>query len=165
VNRENMLKVADAIENETVRFNMAVWIGHQTDHEYGDVTGFTSGQKDTCGTACCIGGTADLLRNREMIASGGYSFHGFGWRDIISDSKAAEWLGLSLDEANTLFIANEYRTGVSYSSNETAYGYINERRHLVPNALRWMAESGEVSWKKGFEYAECLVKERELEQA
>jgi hypothetical protein len=172
MNRENMLKVADAIEQEIVNFNMSTWVEYGNDSSRGvqAAVKYVNGHIDTCGTIACVGGTANLLDFREQRGNVESKWDrkrrrvrdGRVLQDEAGTNRAARWLGLSDTDADNLFYAREFSRGSGSANSMVAFSIVNENRGLVPNALRWMAESGEVSWKKGFEYARCVHKEKKL---
>lgn len=139
MNKANMLRVADAIENENVYghplgFDMSKWVSQ------GD-----------CGTVACVGGTCQLLQGIDLETAIENS------SNMGSQFDTGEWLGLDFNDTVKLFGAAEYVKGGNYMFSRKQYDHINKNKHLVPDALRYMAESGRVSWAEGFKYAQCVV--------
>lgn len=153
MNKTNMLRVADSIESENLaKFDMRVW--HGEGFEWNDSA---SPFYSSCGTVACVGGTA-----MAIMASDNLWRYKLSSKDHVPMSEGnvqsvADWLGLSYREAHDLFSASEIGTSIS---PDEKYRYVNERKHLVPDALRYMAETGDTSWIKGFEYAECVQQEK-----
>lgn len=94
--------------------------------------GFVSDGNEPCGTHACVAGFACLIEDGRI--------------DYNVKYRGSELLGLDYEESEHLFYY---------------VGYVNSNRDLVPDALRWMAESGEIDWIKGFEYARCVRDEME----
>lgn len=116
MNTENMLRVADAIEEESIaKFNMGAWVG-----------------TSCCGTVACVAGFATLLEP--------------GVRSHRSWSERGEKiLGLTDSEAEELFYGGPH-----------SLDWLTRQKKLVPDAIRWMALTGEVSWRKAIEVAKCV---------
>lgn len=125
MNRENILKVAQAIEDAAkpdakpeFGFNMA---GFRAIRGYWpDRTGHD------CGTTCCIAGWA--------AGTGGD-----GWQ---IEARARERLGLTISEANRLFFAEDAEGNISTDLEKV------EPAHAVA-VLRHLAETGVVDWTVG----------------
>lgn len=150
MNKENMHKVADAIERELVAFNMVNW--------------HTPYFSDSCGTAACVGGTAELImlyENLETpVTESEFFAQSFNSPRMGDEQirRTSEWLGISYWDAFSLFMASS----VALRDDQTdRFEYVNENRDLVPDALRWMAETGKTNWMEAFEYARCVRKEKE----
>lgn len=125
MNRENILAVADAIEQHSIPelgFNMYDYV---CDAEVLDRRGLSDMSGSGCGTTACIAGWA------KAIALGRTPQNYFGVHE-----DAQHWLGLSLEQADTLF----YGLGrgiISLPDISSA--------HAV-SVLRHLAETGEVDW-------------------
>ena len=131
MNRENILAVADAIENQSIPdlgFNMGGFIV-ETGDDWQDKSG------RSCGTVACIAGTAHVLRTGDRTIG-----HNVRDYDCTPD---AEWLGLTEDEADGLFFA------VSASAN--LYEITPSQAVSV---LRHLAETGEVDWERALHSTE-----------
>lgn len=124
MNKENVLKVADAIETGAlvkrgIGFNMAL-IADYSDELFQD-------QIDNCGTICCIAGTAFAIRYPRTTA-----------KSIVTTGaditrRAAEYLGLNDRAASDLFYPRHLiLTKVKPSEAVTV--------------LRHLAKTGEVDW-------------------
>lgn len=131
MNREMMHRIADAIEAGQIG-GRDVRFNMYTwvDQAYDRDGGHW------CGTAACVAGYAYLYQNGAV------------GRKIRGNVKleAQDILDLSDMEARHLFVDH--------------LGFVTRNRELVPDALRWMAETGQVSWSKGFEYARCVEKKQ-----
>jgi hypothetical protein len=124
MNKENILKVADAIENATltkdhgIGFNMAYFFessGHLEDHTHQE-----------CGTTACIAGWASLISEKEVAARDD--------PDVMEDV-AMEYLGLSNMQAVDLFYARCVRKPMADITQAEAV-----------RVLRHLAETGKVDW-------------------
>lgn len=80
MNRENILKVADVIEDHANKFDMDVWGAGDLLHN--------------CGSAGCIGGWTLALFEND--ASG-------------HSARASEYLGLTTEQGDELFFPSNYR--------------------------------------------------------
>ena len=125
MNRENVLKVADAIEQHSIPdlgFNMSQWVGR--DGEYSDRSGHQ------CQTTACIAGwAAAVATGKTMAPNGPYDFgatDGAGYRKAAV-TIAREFMGLTQDH---LF----------WGGN----GYTTPLKAVA--VLRHLAETGEVDW-------------------
>lgn len=95
--------------------------------EHLDMGGFA------CNTSCCIAGFAMKLAEPQT-----FNDYLTGRLGAISfATRAQHQLGLDTSQTGELFYTNPYT--------------INERRHQVPAALRWMAETGYVDWDRAFQ--------------
>lgn len=133
VNKANVLRVADAIENaELVKrgigFNMSNYIapaGAPVDGLGPDMSGHG------CGTVACIAGTACALMHPRTRAHTLVK-KSSGW-ELCPFDEAGEYLGLSMEDAEDLFIpGNEDINSITPA-------------HAVA-VLRHLAETGEVDW-------------------
>lgn len=122
MNRENVLKVADAIEKHSIPdlgFNMAAYL--------------TSNEPDKsghgCGTVACIAGWAfEVSTNRRPV----------DWHDDV-DGVAAAFFGIDARTAEKLFVPLA-------DVRATFFPLLHaEPRHAVA-VLRHLAETGEVDW-------------------
>lgn len=148
MNKTNMLRVADAIEAENKTFQMNTWFDdsrgdRMRDHSY-DIRKIADGESMTsCGTVACVGGWANVLEIRDTQTIFDPLWDG--------SERATRFLELSEDEARDLFM------GIGAPGN---WHWMNDNRKLVPDALRYMAETGEIDWSEGFKYAECVEREK-----
>lgn len=131
MNAELMLRVADAVESENVR-------GHRVTLNMHSWHGPDLGP--SCGTTACIGGYVDLFVHEEIDVSRFYN-------DMSVFRTAQDALDLT------------YRDAWALMTDSENYSWINRNKDLVPDALRWMAMTGEISWGKGLQAARC-VRER-----
>ena len=128
MNRENLLHVADAIENHKIQdlgFNMSTWNDVTADWAI-DHSGHS------CGTVACIGGTAAVLMSARNPRN--------QWN---SEAKAANWLGLSSRERHLLFFGKP--TGVEFLCDVQA-------KHAVATC-RYAAEHNVIDWDKAQTWA------------
>lgn len=122
-NTENILKVADAIENHTIEglgFNMGNFIG-SADAAHADKTGHN------CGTIACVAGWSYAVRNGGVKPEP-VDVEDFKWE------VDGEWFGLETQKANILF-----------------YGYPGDgdsspKPEKAVAVLRHLAATGEVDW-------------------
>ncbi len=125
MNKENILTVADAIENhdrtDGIGFHMG---GFYDEGSIGGAARDYAGHK--CGTAACIAGWTVHVLNPVWL-SGGLS--GLG-------EEAANLLGLSEDKADRLFWARGCSTGLN--------GGITPSEAVC--VMRNLVKTGEVSW-------------------
>lgn len=129
VNRENVTKVADAIENHSIKwlgFNMDSWLEKASDR-------YASGRDKSghkCGTVGCIGGWTDVIRlnltedsDHDQVLN-------------LPDHESAAFLGLSAREGASLFHPYEIRDWTKITP-----------AHAV-RVLRHLAETGKVDWSQ-----------------
>lgn len=165
MNRENMAKVADAIEQENVQFDMATWNHNSlyTAATFGDA----ASKGDFCGTSACIGGTATLLQAMDKVKeSKNYSIQIVHAHVAIDSNElvdtSASWLGLDEEEAHDLFFCHKLARELYGNDNSDnlrkSYAYINRLRKYVPDALRWMIHTGTVDWKQALKAAKKAAK-------
>jgi len=121
MNKENVLKVADAIENHSIPklgFNMGLF--------YAKREGETDHTGHNCGTVACIAGWAYTVErgkmNRNLVAAENAAYNA-----------AKKWLDLSASEASALF----------YPRWEVRHSVTTQQAVTV---LRNFAETGEVDW-------------------
>ena len=128
MNRENVLKVADAIENHTIEglgFNM---LTYGSEH-YRDRSGHN------CGTVACIAGYAQALSG-----------------DIAEyiPTQAKLFLDLTDDEANELFLRTKERHEIEYNVEEDLCKADELLDNTTPqeavDVLRYLAATGKVDW-------------------
>lgn len=136
VNKKNVLKVADAIENATlvkrgIGFNMAYFAETPT-AKYPD-------HIDGCGTICCIAGHAFALKHPRMSAR--------KIRNIEADihGEAQVWLGLNHNQTSELFYHVPEDPGPSWDF-ETRRSSITPQEAV--RTLRRLAETGRVDWSE-----------------
>lgn len=126
MNRELMLKVADAIEFHNlprVHFDMN-WVLADTD--------------DGCGTAACIAGHVLLIEHPEYIKEENRKG---------SMREAAELLGLHEGERLVLFTPVESDFCHRLSATEwDCFKFLNRHPKLTADALRWMANNDRIHW-------------------
>jgi len=122
MNREMILKVADAIEaaakpeaKPTLGFNMGDWVSNR----HYDVSGHF------CGTTACIAGWTLAVSGQELSAEDSAQYLG-----IRNEAEAI--LGLSCDKAEDLF--------VNYPD------FSDPTPSQAAAVLRHLAETGEVNW-------------------
>ena len=136
VNRENVLKVAEAIETGAlvergIGFNMA---------RYGAaVDDIAKDHIDNCGTVCCIAGYALALKRPDI------SGEDIAGEHFNIEAEATRYLGLDLGDAGELFLPQP-----PYSR---PWNQIDHQRYLAQitpaqavRVLRHLAETGEVDW-------------------
>jgi hypothetical protein len=123
MNKERILKLADIIEKQP----------HTTPQQ---PDGFTmSNWTHDCGTPACICGWANHELNKETSSD--------IW--LGDDRVAAEWLGLDIDTAGSLFEPSRER-----DSNPWATDWWDEITPAHAAAvLRNLAETGKVDWSVG----------------
>lgn len=118
MNKDNVLKVADAIEQHSIPdlgFNMGYWRNsvHYIDRPVRDLSGHN------CGTVACIGGWTEAVLGDPV-------------RDL---GKAGELLQLDPDRAGMLFCPDGWHTDNAKFTTARAVA-----------VLRHLAETGEVDW-------------------
>lgn len=132
MNRENILRVADAIENgELVKrgigFNMAYYMDYATHR--------TPDRIDSCGTTACIAGwTFAIFRpdtDPDFVINGSGPSIG---------RTAADLLGLTPDQRSALFTPDDFGEEEEWTNITPA--------HAVA-VLRHLAETGKVDWSVG----------------
>ena len=118
IHRERILKVAEAIENESNYFDMAsLW-----EREGG------------CDTPACIAGWTLALYTREANES-----------DYVAGiDMAGAVLGLTARQTDALFTPESLTA--DYMAGEGQQGYISRDRAV--RQLRQLAETGKVSWRR-----------------
>jgi hypothetical protein len=135
MNSLRLRQIADMIEQEHVTRGDGTHFKKRFDMQTWD-----------CGTSACIGGFATAAcsaeEKKKHIAADEFGVGTWGRYFVIG--KGA--LGLTKDEANKLFIGSVKQ--------------FNDNKHLVPDALRWMAEAREINIAKGLEYARCVALEK-----
>lgn len=130
MNKENMLKIADAIEAQQIA------TFHMSDFVY-----------NKCGTSACVAGFAHLLMAIEQKQSAPED-------NLLSADRlslAADYLGLDYADANELFYAHSLDFGVTKEETEVyGYEFIDEEEYNQHGAkvLRWMVENDNVNWKE-----------------
>lgn len=92
-------RVAKEIENRPGAFNMAFWLGLDSD-KYGEMFGLEQ-MDQSCGTTACVAGWTALLSGYAFDRSGS-TVHN-NQRSAPVSEVAAELLGLEKDVANSLF--------------------------------------------------------------
>ena len=117
MNKTNLLRVADAIEKHEIEglvFNMNLWIRAMS----------------PCGTAACIGGTADVLRLGSILAA--------RKRALVVDGEyeTGAWLGLDNVSADELF----------FSCPTTCTDFTDVTPQQAVNVLRYAAEHDVIDW-------------------
>lgn len=127
MNKENMLKIADAIEAHTIaNFRMVDFF------------------KESCGTSACVAGFAHLLMAKETGAPKPED----NFLSAPRLNQAADYLGLEYNDAYELFHA----LSLDGDGDEDTYGFEvideNEYNHHGAKVLRWMAENDNVNWKE-----------------
>ena len=126
MNRENVLKVADAIENHTIEglgFNMGSFCAI-ADRDYSDQSGHG------CGTVACIAGTAVFVELGEF--NGPLTFAEFF-------EPARDFLGLNEADAQELF----YRLSENDGLDKLL---ISTTTQEAVDVLRYLAATGKVDW-------------------
>jgi hypothetical protein len=126
MNKENILKVADAIENATLAKEHG--IGFNMVSFYDDESGVGFDHTEyKCYTVACIAGWAAIM-------SGGHETVRSPTPSDIS-KEAQNYLGLSLCEADDLFCASGTRVDMDDITSQDAV-----------KVLRHLAETGDVDW-------------------
>jgi hypothetical protein len=127
VNRENVLKVADAIERHSIKnlgFNMGYFMF--------DADPTSSWARDnsghSCGTIACIAGWTRCVRTGRRFARTGAGPDEFPWQ------READWLGLDTEAGYTLFLTDDELPLEEITSAEAVA------------VLRHLADTGEVDW-------------------
>lgn len=134
MNVENILKVADAIENRQIAwlgFNMRSWYAHKQDDEFGVPYKDNSGHN--CGTVACIAGWASAV---ELGAE--------AFSKIITDTRED---GRMLIGLNLLTSPEEYlglSDGQRTSLFHGAHGDTSSDQAV--RTLRHLAATGKVDW-------------------
>lgn len=132
VNRENILKVADAIENHSIKwlgFNMASWFDADARHPWSP----KDNTNHNCGTVACIGGWAGVLamgKKTEKSAAKALA--------NLNETRIHEFLGLETEVARSLFLPSHKVVG-KWSDITPAQAV---------RVLRHLAETGKVNWRK-----------------
>jgi hypothetical protein len=166
MNKERMLQLADYIEKlPEHKFEMQYWISQKTKKEnylgeeywktefapYGNSQSLIEPLE--CGTACCIAGWATAIENNfKPIA-------------IMQDGKTIEtrgreWLDLSIEQANNLFLMNIDTVWTYYI--EKCNFYINEDEDCFTDISNKDAAlvirdvvNGVIDIDKAFSFQEC----------
>jgi hypothetical protein len=123
VNRENVLKVAEAIENHSIKwlgFNMS-FIGTTADEDHPD-------RLNSCQTIACIAGWTKAVL--EPVGSSAEFLH---WTERHFTHDVADLLGLDGYESAELFLPDR----VEWDTITPAQAV---------RVLRHLAETGEVDW-------------------
>lgn len=142
---DRLREVADAIERGQVRGQSGVRL---------DMVAYVKGvsREHPCGTAACVAGyTAMMYTELEVI--------NLPWEAYLA---ARDSLDLSESEAKELFMGSisALRLGVKAVNVRQE---INSKERLVPDALRWMADTGEINWVKAL-VAACEATEKRDER-
>lgn len=137
MNKELLLRVADAVEGGEVRgdpveLNMCAWHSHQT---------------WSCGTTACIGGYVDLLIDESHRAID-IDHWLYKQERVGIFTVAREALDLSTKEAHLLM------------TDTDAWGDIHRSKGMVPDALRWMALTGRIDWDEALSAARCVDEQK-----
>ncbi|MBO9589572.1 hypothetical protein [Devosia sp.] len=130
MNAENILRVADAIEQHAIKdlgFNMAGYCDRTTP-DAPDHTGHH------CGTTACIAGWAIAI---EHQLTGESLLEEITRRPVVSDA-AASFLGIDGHQASDLFFAGSHP---EHSDNWPAIS-----AEAAVRTLRHLAATGEVDW-------------------
>lgn len=132
MNRERLLRVADAIQKHEIE-----WLGFnmQTFRGVGD----PDRSEHNCETVACIGGWAEVLRRRE--AGEPLTAETFTSRDWSIRDKAQDWLELTDGEAEELFALG--------SSDFDYVEYMTPEQAVT--VLRHAAKTGEIDWSVALE--------------
>jgi len=135
MNKNHILRVADAIEQRTIEnlgFNMAVTFARY-DGQYADQSGHD------CGTIACIAGWSVAFREQDRYGEVSVSrmaatLEEYGG-NVLDDARV--WLGLDTDRADALFYGRHHPSGSinSISVSEAV------------RTLRHLAETGKVDWE------------------
>lgn len=137
VNKANVLRVADAIENaklakRDIGFNMA-YVAERRGVYVSDKTGHN------CGTVACIAGYSYAIKHPRKSAAGIIALE--DRRVALEDDtiivEAREFLGLPREDANALFFPDDENPDLRLDSLTV------EQAVAV---LRHLAETGEVDW-------------------
>lgn len=137
VNKANVLKVIEAIENgvefENLGFNMAgfKWKTEAAAAQFG--TTYTDKSGRGCGTVACIAGWATSLSTYERRHTP-LRVHEVTDFDII----AQDYLGIERGQAEALFYGEGARHSLDEITAEEALG-----------TLCHLAETGDVNWEEG----------------
>jgi hypothetical protein len=128
VNSANILKVRDLILAHPDHFDMA-YFGFNKETMSINVHGI---EENRCGTVACIAGWAAIAADRQ---------------DAIYDGcvmeVAADFFGLDLDVARTLFLPGE-DDGMTFNQTERAYAATPRQ---AAHVLETLAKTGEINWR------------------
>lgn len=130
MNVENILKVADAIEQHSIAelgFNMGLFQGFGG--QFYDHTGHN------CGTTACIGGWANAIQSKTLVEAGD-----------LTEADARNFLGLSPAKASDLFYARNYPENLISPDEDYFIGITAEQAVAT---LRHLAATGKVDWAIG----------------
>lgn len=127
MNRERLLRVADAIEKHEIE-----WLGFNM-QTFGGADDLDRSEHN-CETVACIGGWAEALRRRE--AGEPLTARTFASRDWSVRDKAQDWLELTDGDAKKLFALGSHDFDLV--------------EHVTPvqavTVLRHAAKTGEIDW-------------------
>ena len=146
---DNVQKIIDLLEAlPDHKFDMSAWIAKPADTEAGQ---FTPEQLKHCGTACCIGGWAEVLRREEE----GYKleFHknagsALSYMTYSGEEYAGNWIGLAdWGERHDLFYAPDAPTGLFGIHKENAIGVLKDMIARNSTTPDWSPE-GPANWKQ-----------------
>ena len=129
MNRENLLRVADAIERSTipdVGFNMRYYIDVEEDYAAGDLFRPRDWSGHPCRTTACIAGHAYLVKHGEICDHASSE---------VVYVEARAFLGLTKDEAQRLFIGRP---------RDIKFGNVSSPQ--AARTLRHAAEHGVINW-------------------
>lgn len=143
MNKENLLKVAAAIENHTLALGFNMGNFEARNGTLSDQSGHN------CKTTCCIGGWAGVIANHE----------GFEPSDWGANSlRAKNWLELTTAENNELFFCNQEYKGENQEykgknlqevmSKKDELWFINIKPEQAVEVLRHAAKHGEIDWTR-----------------
>lgn len=130
VNRENVLRVADAIENHSIK-----WLGFNMQSYAASASRFAPDKLNGCGTVACLAGWTKAVLGNVRTERGLLAWERRVSRKDRGVAKdTAPLLGLDDDDASDLF----HPDGWWQHENQTPAQAVAVLRHL--------AETGEVDW-------------------
>ena len=180
MNKQRMIMLADLLDNvKPMQFNMtdwfSVWTGNFDDYKddedlYSEADGDAWAPQNVmvmngydCQAAACIAGWAVVLKNDFALNNPNqqtvnYSSNNTGWETRLRDgdmpvmTEAMEYLGLTLNQARTLFV-NDISDGVwERYSEDLGEGFYSEDISLTDITPKMAAKmlrnlaTGEWSW-------------------
>lgn len=134
MNVDNILKVADAIENQTIK---------HVSFDMREVSDFNA-----CGSRACIAGYALAIERGEFIGISQFS-PSYNLEVREAAREAGAYLGLSDTEYNPLFFPDSFGgpDGTGWFDGYFSLGPI--RKEQAVKVLRHLASTGEVDWTVG----------------
>lgn len=146
MNIENIRKIIDWIKKDGGKhLLMSTFIDNLDENGKGLNNGGEELKFLDCKTAFCIAGTANLLRVESIDPS----WNGFQLDRHFSDvDKAAEWMGISDDQASDLFYMNGIISRNSFDQLSPAI-----RARAAKIVLETLIETGKIRWDEAINTA------------